>query len=83
MKATVKKQRKAPNGKRGGKSAFVVKLAKNGKVKKSFVYADEPLALTKAGAQFIVQMIDKAYTPNEATLEARKLNAAISHLVID
>ena len=39
--------------------------------------------LTKAGAQFIVQLIDRAHTPNEATLEARKLNSAIPRLELD
>ena len=47
------------------------------------MYTDEPLSLTKAGAQFVVQLIDKAYTPNEATIEARKMNSAIPRLIID
>ncbi|MGN0822037.1 MAG: hypothetical protein ACI4OX_09715 [Akkermansia sp.] len=84
MKATVKKQRHSTaKGTRRGRNGLVVKLAKNGKIKKSLMYTDEPLSLTKAGAQFLVQLIDKAYTPNEATIEARKLNSAIPRLVID
>ena len=84
MKATVKKQRHSTaKGTRRGKNGFVVKLAKNGKIKRSFMYTDEPLSLTKAGAQFVVQLIDKAYTPNEATIEARKMNSAIPRLIID
>lgn len=44
---------------------------------------NELLPLTKAGAQFIVQLIDRAHTPNEASLEARELNLAIPRLVLD
>jgi len=83
MKATVKKQRQTPlRGKRSGKRFLVARLAKNGKVKKSLVYTDEQLNLTRAGAQFIVQLINTEHTPNEATLEARKLNASVHRLII-
>ncbi len=82
--ALVKKQRysTAKNSLRC-KDGNVVKSEKFRKIKKCFMCTNELLPLTKAGAQFIVQLIDRAHTPNEATLEARKLNSAIPRLELD
>ena len=82
--APVKKQRysTAKNSLRC-KKGNVVKSEKFRKIKKCFMCTNELLPLTKAGAQFIVQLIDRAHAPNEASLEARKLNSAIPRLVID
>lgn len=82
--APVKKQRysTAKNSLRC-KDGNVVKSEKFRKIKKCFMCTNELLPLTKAGAQFIVQLIDRAHTPNESTLEARKLNSAIPRLELD
>ena len=82
--APVKKQRysTAKNSLRC-KKGNVVKSEKFRKIRKCFMCTNELLPLTKAGAQFIVQLIDRAHAPNEASLEARKLNSAIPRLVID
>ena len=84
MMAPVKKQRysTAKNSLRC-KKGNVVKSEKVRKIKTSFMCTNELLPLTKAGAQFIVQLIDRAHAPNEASLEARKMNSAIPRLVID
>ena len=84
MMAPVKKQRysTAKNTLRG-KNGYVVKSEKSRKIRKCFMCTNELLPLTKAGAQFIVQLIDRAHTPNEASLEARELNLAIPRLELD
>ncbi len=84
MVSPVKKQRysTAKNSLRC-KVGNVVKSEKFRKIKKCFMCTNGLLPLTKAGAQFIVQLIDRTHTPNEATLEARKLNSAIPRLELD
>lgn len=83
MRTIVKKQRKGlATGKRGGKFQAVVKLASNGKGKKSKILISDWQHLTKEDADVLVHLVNTPARPNQAMVEARARSMSIPQLEI-
>lgn len=81
MKERMRKTNKnAASAKRQGKEFYAAKFSKKYKPKTPCVTSYERMYVSKADAQLLMGLVNTPFRPNEATLEARRMNAAIPRL---
>lgn len=66
--------------KRRNKEFYAVKFSKKFKPKTPRATSFGHICVSKADAQLLIELVNSPFKPNEATLEARRMNAAIPRL---